>query len=260
MQASPEPRGRRGPKADWPTPDAARTPGREPREPRRRGVRERWGTYSAGLGLLILGGTALAGAILTILERSDPGGLLGVFLVLGTVLSGLAVRARSAYLLIPAPILCWVVTATLAGAINDRAADTSKVGLLLHGGTWIASGFFAMCIATIVVIMITGIRLFLDFRARPRRPRGAVARDQQPQQQRQTGPRATNGATGPRRPPPGTGPYAPSPGPGAAPRLGGPGPGTGPRASGPYPGMGQGSQGGQYPPPRGDRYNFSSGA
>jgi hypothetical protein len=170
-------------------------------------------------------GSAFLGALITIAERRDPGAVLGVLVVLGTVLAGFAVRPRSVHMIIPAPTLFYVVAASVAGAINDRATDTSKIGLILHGGTWVASGFTAMSIATVLAIALTAIRYFLDYRSRPAKPRSA----------RRSG-KARRAAGGPdgnltTRLPQGTAPA----------------PGMGPQGSGPYPSAGQHRGSGAYP-------------
>ena len=258
------------------------------------------GTLSGGVGVGIVAGSALLGAVITIVLRREPGAVLGVFLVLGTLIAGLAVRPRSARLVIPAPALSYVVAASVAGAIHDRAADTSNTGLLLHSGNWIATGFYAMTIATVLAIVLTGIRVYVDYRSRPRRPGRPARAGGAPglvQRRDATGPQPgrladdlddgtrpvsdgtrpiSPAGTAPRRPLPGSGPYS-----AAQPAVGQPGngqtatgprapgqPGIGPAATGPRPPgqpgagpPGSGPQGSrQYRPPRGDRYNFSSGA
>lgn len=134
------------------------------------------GTLSGAYGIGIVAAGAMLGAVITVVQREDPGAVLGVLLVLGTILAGLAVRARSARLIIPAPVFCYVPAAVIAGAINDRSVDTSKIDLVIHGGKWISSGFTAMTFATIVAIVMTGARLFLDYRTRPRARRGPAPR------------------------------------------------------------------------------------
>ena len=237
----------------------------------RRGPQSRWGELRGGAGVGIVAGSALLGALITIVLRQDPGAPLGVILVLGTLAAGLAVRARSARLIIPAPVLCYIPAGVVSGAINDRAGDTSTFGLMAHGGKWISSGFVAMCVATIVAVVITGLRMYLDFRARPRtrggpaesdryredsrRPRPADELDGPTRPVGQTGPsrQGAPAGTGPRRPAPGTGPYGAPPGI-APPAKGGP-PAIGPgRGTGPAPGApgqggsGQGGSGGWLPP------------
>jgi hypothetical protein len=215
------------------------------RDPRRRGPLARLGTLSGGLGVGIVAGSAFLGALITIAERRDPGAVLGVLLVLGTVVAGLAVRPRSVHKIIPAPALFYVVAASVAGAINDRATDTSKIGLILHGGTWIASGFTAMSIATVLAIALTAIRYFLDYRTRPPKPRGTRGG----RKARRPAGRPDSAVT--TRMPQGTGPYpaptAPSAAPSAAPTGSPATPGMGPQGSGPYPAAGQYPGGGSYP-------------
>jgi hypothetical protein len=201
-----------------------------------------FGDFSGLVGVGIVAASALLGAIITIVLRRDPGILLGVFVIAGTLVAGLAVRPRSARLIIPVPTLSYVVSATVAGAVNDRSADTSHLADVVHAGTWIASGFLSMTMATIMAIVITGLRLYLDWRTRPRRPKGSSSPrpDQRRPGQRHPGQRRDG--TGPYRPEPGLNgqtrpPYGP---PGtAAPPLrpsdSGSYPSQGPHGSGPYP-------------------------
>lgn len=165
MQAPPEPSGRRSQGAGRSSPNGGTL---RRRDARRQGSLAWLGTLSGGRGIAIAAGSTALGSLLTILQRHDPGVVLGVFLVLGTIVAGVAVRPNAARLIIPAPTLCYVPAATIAGAINDRAADTSKIGLILHGGRWISSGFVAMALATVFAIVIWGLRLLLDLRTKPR--------------------------------------------------------------------------------------------
>jgi hypothetical protein len=126
----------------------------------------RLGTFSGLVGVLIVAASALFGAIVTVVMKRDPGTLLGVFVVAGTVLGCLAVRARSTRLLIPAPTLSYVPASILAGAINDRAFDTDHTADALHAGAWIANGFVMMVLATIVALVFTGLRLYLAWHYR----------------------------------------------------------------------------------------------
>jgi len=209
------------------------------RDPRRRGLLARFGTLPGGLGVAIVAGSAFLGALITIAERRDPGAVLGVLVVLGTVVAGFAVRPRSVHTIIPAPTLFYVVAASVAGAINDRATDTSKIGLILHGGTWIASGFTAMSIATVLAIALTAIRYFLDYRSRPAKPRSARRSGRA---RRPTDSPDRNVTT---RLPQGT---APTPTPGKGPQGSGPYPAAGQyRGSGAYPSGGQNPGSGAYP-------------
>jgi hypothetical protein len=122
------------------------------------GTPRRWGSRPARLGVFIVTGCALLGMLATILTGSEPGVVLDAFLIAGTVTAGLAVRPGAVYLIIPVPALAYVVTATIAGLIRDRATDTSLTGLAVHMVQWIASGFLAMTAATILAIAITVAR------------------------------------------------------------------------------------------------------
>lgn len=110
-------------------------------------------------------GSAALGAVVTVLSGSEPGLVLGVFLVAGTVAGARAVRPRAVYRIIPVPALAYVVAAIVAGLISDRATDTSRAALAISAIQSIASGFLAMAAATVLAIVITAARW-------PRRRRG----------------------------------------------------------------------------------------
>jgi hypothetical protein len=265
------------------------------RAPRRQGPLAWLGTLPGIAGIGIVAGSALLGAIVTVVERQDPGAVLGVLLVLGTIVAALAVKTRSARLIIPTPVFCYVPAAVIAGAINDRSTDTSKIDLVIHGGTWISSGFTAMTLATILAILITGVRLFLDYRYRRNRPltgaAGAKSRrpaprdlyDSEPDDDLRSrpvggggpapaapaapvgGPANGRGSSGAWRQPGGAG-YPPPPGSGSAPgsyqqppRNGGPYQAPAP-GNGGYPGSGgRYPSGGGYPASGGGGYPATEG-
>ena len=102
-----------------------------------------------------MAGGAAAGLLVTLLAGRGPGAMLGIFLLAGTAAAVLAVRPRAAYLLIPVPPLAYVVAASLAGLVHDRAADTSHAALAISAARWIASGFPAMTAATLLAIVVT---------------------------------------------------------------------------------------------------------
>lgn len=70
----------------------------------------------------------------TVLTKQEPGGMLGGFLIAGTIAAVLAVRPRAVYLIIPVPALAYPVAAILAGLIRDRAAETSRTALAIGTG------------------------------------------------------------------------------------------------------------------------------
>ncbi len=107
---------------------------------------------------MLVGGAAGLGALVTVVTRSDPGFLLGLLVVIGTLAGCLAVSPRRAFLIIPAPALSYLVAAILAGLIHDRAADTSRALLAINAARWVASGFLAMVAATVLAVVIAGAR------------------------------------------------------------------------------------------------------
>jgi hypothetical protein len=109
-------------------------------------------------GIVLVASAAGLGALLTVVTRSDPGFLLGLLVVIGTVAACLAVSPRRAFLIIPAPALSYLVAAILAGLIHDRAADTSRALLALNAARWVASGFLAMVAATALAVVIASVR------------------------------------------------------------------------------------------------------
>jgi hypothetical protein len=116
----------------------------------------------------------LLGTALTVLSGSEPGVILSVCLVGGSVLAALAVRPAGAYLIFPVPALAYLVAAVTCGLIHDRGADNSVSGLALSAVQWAAAGFVAMIVSTVLAIAITVFRWARD--ARQRGPR-AVSSD-----------------------------------------------------------------------------------
>ena len=99
--------------------------------------------------------------------RSAPGFLLGLFVVAGTVAAALAVRPRTGWMIFPVPVLSYLVAALTSGVVFDRSADSSKTALAVAAAQWIADGFFAMALATVLAVAIIAVRWFLWRRGRP---------------------------------------------------------------------------------------------
>jgi hypothetical protein len=201
--------------------------------PRSRGPRRlrRWGALQGGLGVCIIVASAAIGAIVTIVARSAPGFLLGFFVVVGTAAAALAIRPRTGWMILPVPVLSYLVAALISGVVFDRSADSSKTALAIGAAQWIASGFFAMVLATVLAVVIIAVRWYLWRRGRPAtRDRGWPA------------PAAGPARTGPIR----AGTIREAGGPGGPQVWGDPGS----RGTGPRPG----------PRPGAEPYNFSSGA
>lgn len=132
----------------------------------------------------IVAASGLAGLIATVLRHSQPGGLLGVFLIAGTLVAALAVRADAVRSIIPAPTLVYLAASLIAGLIHDRAADTSRTALLLHAVQWISGGFLAITAATLLAIALTVVRrLWTRPAARSRRDRDVGGRYAEPADQ-----------------------------------------------------------------------------
>jgi hypothetical protein len=202
----------------------------------------RWGSLQGGLGVFIIVASTAIGAIATMVTGNAPGFLLGVFVIIGTVAAALAVRPRAGRTILPAPVLCYLVAALVSGVIYNHSSDSSQTALAIGAAQWVANGFVAMAIATVLAIALISVRWYLWHRHQPGR---GDASWPQP---------APSGAV--RRPPAARDSYAdpryPASGPGR------PGPGPERRLSGPYSGSGglgdSGGLGGSGP------YNFSSGA
>ncbi|MGH3300851.1 MAG: DUF6542 domain-containing protein [Streptosporangiaceae bacterium] len=130
-----------------------------------------WGTRPGRLGVFAVIGATLLGMVITVLSGTEPGVILSVFLVAGTVAAALAVRAGAVYLIFPVPAPAYAAAAVIAGLIHDRGIDTSTAALALNAAQWISRGFIAMTAATALAVIIAGYRWLRE--ARP--PDGPAA-------------------------------------------------------------------------------------
>ena len=117
-----------------------------------------WGTRPGRAGVFAVVAAALLGMVITVLSGSEPGLILGIFLVAGTIAAVLAVRPGATYLIFPVPAPAYALAAIVAGLIHDHAADTSRTALVLNAGQWIAAGFIPMTVATVLAVLIAGYR------------------------------------------------------------------------------------------------------
>jgi hypothetical protein len=108
---------------------------------------------------------ALAGGFLTVIAGSEPGLLLGLFVIIATAVGTSAVRPTAAYLTIPVPALAYFVVALIAGLIHDRGVDTSRAILFVNAVQWSADGFLWMFLATVIAIAIAVGRWLMSGRA-----------------------------------------------------------------------------------------------
>ena len=164
---STQPRGLRDGGARGPdVPRDSRGPGNSS-GPRRPGGLGRWGALQGGLGVCIIVASAAIGATVTMVARSAPGFLLGLFVVAGTVAAALAVRPRTGWMIFPVPVLSYLVAALTSGVVFDRSVDSSNTALAVAAAQWVADGFFAMALATVLAVAIIAARWFLWRRRRP---------------------------------------------------------------------------------------------
>jgi hypothetical protein len=127
----------------------------------------RWGTWQGGLGVcVIVAGTAI-GAAGTVATSHPPGILLQLCVVAGTVAAGFAVRPRAGWMIVPVPVLSYLVAALVSGAVLDRSAGLSTTALAIAAALWIADGFFAMVLATVLAAAIPAARWILWRRGKP---------------------------------------------------------------------------------------------
>jgi hypothetical protein len=197
------------------------------------------GSLRGGLGVCVIVGSAMIGAIATIVTKSQPGSVLGLSVLAGTVAAALTVQPRTGRLIFPVPALSYLIAALGAGVVYDRSADKTQIAV--GAAQWIASGFFVMVLATLLAIALTTVRWFMWRRDQP----GPVPPDP--------------GRPAP-RPQPGSG-RPPGARPGTQPtqwRPGSQGTGGQDQRPRPYPGPGVGPD--QRPRPGSGPYNFSTGA
>jgi hypothetical protein len=180
------------------------------RNPRRSPGAGRWGALQGGLGVCIIVASAAVGTIATMVTRSAPGFLLGLFVEAGTVVAALAVRPRAGRVIFPVPVLSYLVGALISGFVFNRSG-TSKAALAIGAAQWVANGFFAMALATVLAVAIVAVRWHLWRRSRP--PSREVRRSRAGWEAREpwddAGPRGAGGRPGRTQPGPrsGTGPY-----------------------------------------------------
>ena len=160
----------------------------------------RWGALQGGLGVCIIVASAAVGTIATVVTRSTPGFLLGLLVVAGTVAAAFAVRPSAGRMIFPVPVLSYLVAALISGVVYNRSAASSNTALAIGAAQWIASGFFAMALATVLAIVITTARWYLWRRRRPSpRDPGWPVRGEGTTRAG-TGPADTGRAGSPRRP------------------------------------------------------------
>ena len=117
------------------------------------------GSLRGGLGVCVIVGSAMIGAIATIVTKSQPGSVLALSVLAGTVAAALTVQPRTGRLIFPVPALSYLIAALGAGVVYDRSADQTQIAV--GAAQWIASGFFVMVLATLLAIALTTVRWFM---------------------------------------------------------------------------------------------------
>jgi hypothetical protein len=87
--------------------------------------------------------------------------MLGAVIVAGTIIAALAVRPRAGWMIFPVPALTYVVAAVAAGVVHDRSEGLSRAALAANAAEWIAAGFFAMALATVLAVVVIAVRWLL---------------------------------------------------------------------------------------------------
>jgi hypothetical protein len=122
----------------------------------------RWlGHLSTRNALLALTAGTVVGVILTLAAGSEPGFLLGFFITLGAVVGALGVRRGAVYLFFPLPPFAYFVGGLITGKVHDSGLSSTTLGLFASLPQWISSIFLPMCITTILVLLIGGVRWVL---------------------------------------------------------------------------------------------------
>ena len=101
-------------------------------------------------------GTTALGMIITIVDGSQPGFVLGFFLVAGTAAAALAVRPRAVYRIIPVRLA--YVAASLVTVPVSGSGASSRTALALGVVQALAGGFLAIIVATVIAIAVTVAR------------------------------------------------------------------------------------------------------
>jgi hypothetical protein len=123
----------------------------------------RWlGAMSTRNAMLMLVAATLLGIVFTLFAGSEPGSMLGLFITVGSVAAALGVRRGSVYLVFPLPAIAFFVAAVITGKVKDSSLTSSTAGLGAAFLQWTADIFFPMAIATVLVLIVGGVRWLLS--------------------------------------------------------------------------------------------------
>ena len=154
----------------------------------------RWlGAMSMPRAVLVLAGATLIGIVLTVMAGTEPGNLLGGFIIAGLLVAVLGVRRGAVYLFFPVPALAFFVAAVAAGFVHDRKMVSSTAGLAAAFPQWVAGIFWPAVVATVLVLLAGGSRWLL---------KTPLVMSQSPLPAGSHGPRDARNSQGSRRPDP----------------------------------------------------------
>jgi hypothetical protein len=125
------------------------------------GIARLLGALPTWMALLVLAGGAVLGVIVSVIADQEPGDLLGIFVILGSIAAVVAIKRDKVYLLFPAPALTFFVAAILAGKVHDAKLGSSTAGLASGLTQWTAGIFIPAVVGTIIVLVIGGLRWVL---------------------------------------------------------------------------------------------------
>jgi hypothetical protein len=119
----------------------------------------RWlGQMSLPALLLVLAVATVVGVILTLIAGQEPGVLLGIFVIAGSLAAAFGVRRSAVYLVFPLPALALFLGALMIGVVHDSQLTSTTAGFGAGFLQWVAGIFIFMVVATILVLLVGGGR------------------------------------------------------------------------------------------------------
>src|SRR5580692_5858180 len=85
------------------------------------------GSLRGSLGVCVIAGSAVIGAVATIATHVQPGSVLALAVLAGTVAAALTVQPRTGRLIFPVPALSYLIAALVAGVAYERSSDKTEL-------------------------------------------------------------------------------------------------------------------------------------